>query len=152
MSKHAPVTAVEDAGAKVSSIARAVAAQRAALTAIVTSGATIAAAFGVHNAAGWSQYGTTWIERIVLIAGALGGVTWIHQGVTPADPALNPTASDGSPLIRARVAAMTLQALAAHAQPDSDVPESVLAALDADTANILGESGKSGETSAPVTM
>ncbi|MGX7679067.1 hypothetical protein ACSMXN_09215 [Jatrophihabitans sp. DSM 45814] len=99
MSAHSIVDDIEDAGEKVSWIARAVAAKRGTIVAVIGTAGTVAAALGLPDALGVSQYATTWVERGIAVASVIGGITWIHKGATTADASNLPKDTSGELLV-----------------------------------------------------
>jgi hypothetical protein len=102
------VNIAKDAAA-VTAFARAVAAKRATITAAAAVGAEVLIAHHVitPGVAGNVNQVLAWALGA---AAFLGGVSWIHQGVTPADVAMAPKSSTGQQLVEASVAALAVQA------------------------------------------
>jgi hypothetical protein len=99
----------EHAGQEVSAFARAIVAKRAVITAAITTLVTLGI---IPQTTGGSL--EHWLEVVATAAGLLGGIVWTQRGTTPADPALQPKSSNGTPLVEAASSpASTLGDLAA---------------------------------------
>lgn len=88
--------------------ARAIAAKRATITAVAGGALTGLAAYGVitPNLSGNIQKD---IATGLAFLTTVGAGAWIHRGVTPADPDLNPKDNTGTPLVPAAEAALMIK-------------------------------------------
>lgn len=84
--------------------ARAVAARRASITAAVTMVLEQLVAFRLITPSISTSTGH-YLEWALGAAGFLGGLKWVHAGVTPADPALAPRSAAGEQLVTDTIAA-----------------------------------------------
>lgn len=136
---------VQDVADEVTGFARAVAAKRAAIVGAVTFALALLADKHVITP-DLSNRVNGWIVGGLAVAGFIGSITWIHFGVTPANPALGPKASDGTVLVQATVAAQ-----AAHAayQAGASTVSDDLNDADVAAAAILGDQPAADPAGAP---